>query len=62
MSGPIHTLGVKSGDSQSQSPAMVGGMPIGGGITPQPAFVYRNIFIPLVVNISAPTGSHKATL
>lgn len=48
-------------DTQGQPPALVGGMPVGSGVTPQPAFAYKNLWIPLVVNISAPQGSLKLT-
>ena len=51
--------GTKQPDTTGQPPSLVGGMPVGSGVTPQPAFYYRNIWTPLVVNISAPQGSHR---
>jgi len=52
--------GAKSSDVQGQSPSMVGGMPVGSGVTPQPAFFYRNIWIPILINVSAtPVGGHR---
>ena len=47
------------GDAQGSPPALVGGMPVGGGVTPQPAFCYRNIWIPLVVSVSLSSSSQK---
>lgn len=41
----------KQQDVHNSSPTMVGGMPVGGGVTPQPAFVYKNIWIPLIMNV-----------
>ena len=52
----------KGVDTQGQPPALVGGLPVGGGITPQPAFCYRGVWIPLIINITAPQGSHKPLL
>lgn len=40
-----------SSDAQGVSPALVGGLPVGGGVTPQPAFVYKNTWIPLIMNV-----------
>ncbi|KAI0207165.1 MON2-like protein [Lamellibrachia satsuma] len=49
----------KAPDIQGSPPSLVGGLPVGGGITPQSAFFYRNVWIPLVVNITGPLGSQK---
>ncbi|KAK2183612.1 hypothetical protein NP493_305g03033 [Ridgeia piscesae] len=49
----------KAPDTQGSPPSLVGGLPVGGGITPQSAFFYRNVWIPLVVNITGPLGSQK---
>ncbi|XP_023214026.1 protein MON2 homolog isoform X4 [Centruroides sculpturatus] len=47
------SLGVNAGQqnsvaTQGQSPALVAGMPIGAGVTPQPAFLYRGVWLPLI--------------
>lgn len=49
-------------DTQGQPPSLVAGMPVGSGITPQAAFYYRNVWLPLVVNITATQGSQKTVL
>ena len=54
--------GSKIPDTSGQPPAMVAGMPVGCGVTPQPAFCYRGVWIPLVINISAPKGTHKVMM
>ena len=38
-------------DVQTAAPTIVAGMPVGGGVTPQPAFVYKNLWIPLIMNV-----------
>lgn len=38
-------------DTQGAPPSLVAGMPVGGGVTPQPAFVYKNLWIPLIMNV-----------
>lgn len=43
--------GNKTPDVQGAPPSMVGGMPVGGGITPQPAFTYRGVWIPFILTI-----------
>jgi hypothetical protein len=53
-------LGTKAPDTVGHPPTLVAGMPVGGGVTPQPAFCHRNIWIPLVVNASVKQGAHKA--
>ena len=54
------SLGNKAPDIQGTPPALVGGMPVGGGVTPQPAFMYRGMWIPLA--ISVPQGQTKSFL
>ncbi|XP_071961451.1 protein MON2 homolog isoform X3 [Antedon mediterranea] len=50
--------GVNSGkDGLNSSPGVVGGMSLGGGLTPQPAFAYKGVWIPLI-NVAA-TGSAR---
>ncbi|KAJ8301798.1 hypothetical protein KUTeg_020785 [Tegillarca granosa] len=39
--GPAAQTANKNIDTQGSPPALVGGMPVGGGVTPQPAFMYR---------------------
>ena len=41
----------KTPDTQGAPPSLVGGMPVGGGVTPQPAFVYMNLWIPLIMGV-----------
>ena len=52
--------GNKAPDIQGTPPSLVGGMPVGGGVTPQPAFMYRGTWIPLA--ISVPQGQTKSFL
>ncbi|KAK7101826.1 protein MON2 homolog [Littorina saxatilis] len=56
--GPASQSGSKLPDTQGTPPAMVAGMPVGGGVSPQPAFMYRGVWIPLVVSI--PTGQTRS--
>ncbi|XP_055595542.1 protein MON2 homolog [Uranotaenia lowii] len=42
-----------------QPAALIGGLPVGPGISPQPGFVFRGMFLPLVVTF--PSGQSKAT-
>ncbi|ELU04807.1 hypothetical protein CAPTEDRAFT_201502 [Capitella teleta] len=51
---------IKAPDTTGHPPSLVAGMPVGGGVTPQPAFCHRNVWIPLVVNASVKQGAHKA--
>ncbi|MCL4134296.1 UNVERIFIED_CONTAM: hypothetical protein GTU68_008829, partial [Idotea baltica] len=44
-------------NSQGQSPSLLAGLPVGPGVSPQPAFFYRGIYLPLCVNL--PTGHAK---
>ncbi|XP_013409235.1 protein MON2 homolog [Lingula anatina] len=43
--------GAKAPDTQGQPPSLVAGMPVGSGVTPQAAFVYRGVWIPIVMNV-----------
>ncbi|XP_043230442.1 protein MON2 homolog isoform X1 [Amphibalanus amphitrite] len=45
--------------TQGHPPSLLAGMPVGPGVTPQPAFYYRGVWIPLAV--SFPPGATKAT-
>ena len=56
----VVSLGNKAPDIQGTPPSLVGGMPVGGGVTPQPAFMYRGTWIPLA--ISVPQGQTKSFL
>ncbi|XP_058057960.1 protein MON2 homolog [Anopheles bellator] len=42
-----------------QSQLLGGGLPVGPGISPQPGFIFRGVFLPLVVTF--PSGQSKAT-
>ncbi|ESO95645.1 hypothetical protein LOTGIDRAFT_214760 [Lottia gigantea] len=55
--GPAAQSGTKVPDTQGTPPAMVAGLPVGGGVSPQPAFMYRGVWIPLV--ISVPQGQTR---
>ena len=46
-------------NGQGQSPALLAGMPVGPGVSPQPAFFYRGVYLPLCVSL--PTGQAKPT-
>ncbi|CAI9729658.1 protein MON2 homolog isoform X2 [Octopus vulgaris] len=51
--------GVSKGqDMQGTPPALVGGLPVGSGVSPQPAFMYRGIWIPFILTI--PQGQTKS--
>lgn len=52
-SGQAAQSGSKLPDTQGTPPAIVAGMPVGGGVSPQPAFIYRGVWIPLVMTIPA---------
>ncbi|XP_064632193.1 protein MON2 homolog isoform X2 [Lineus longissimus] len=54
---PGGVAGKTAPDTTGTPPALVAGMPVGGGVSPQPAFTYRGIWIPLLTNI--PQGSAK---
>ncbi|XP_050085365.1 protein MON2 homolog [Anopheles aquasalis] len=48
--------GIGGTGQQSQ---LMGGLPVGPGISPQPGFIFRGVFLPLVVTF--PSGQSKAT-
>ncbi|KAK3101498.1 hypothetical protein FSP39_004044 [Pinctada imbricata] len=54
--GPAAQSGTKAPDTQGMPPALVGGLPVGGGVTPQPAFMYRGVWIPLVLTFAQGTA------
>ncbi|RXG68969.1 Protein MON2-like protein [Armadillidium vulgare] len=57
-SNPLQTMNSQNpNNSQSQSPSLLAGLPVGPGVSPQPAFFYRGIYLPLCVNL--PTGHAK---
>lgn len=46
--------------TQGQPPAFLGaGMPTGPGVSPQPGFFSRGVWLPVVITF--PTGSTKST-
>lgn len=45
--------------AQGQSPVFMGGLPTGAGISPQPGFLLRGVWLPVVVTF--PTGQSKST-
>uniref|UniRef100_A0A1S4H3D2 Protein MON2 homolog n=1 Tax=Anopheles gambiae TaxID=7165 RepID=A0A1S4H3D2_ANOGA len=47
------------GGSSGQQSQLMGGMPVGPGISPQPGFIFRGVFLPLVVTF--PSGQSKST-
>ncbi|GFN84285.1 protein mon2 homolog, partial [Plakobranchus ocellatus] len=55
--GPAAQAGAKIPDTQGTPPAIVHGMPVGSGVSPQPAFMYRGVWIPL--NLAIPHGQTK---
>ncbi|CAG2240516.1 Protein MON2 homolog [Mytilus edulis] len=54
----VKSQGNKAPDIQGTPPALVGGMPVGGGVTPQAAFMYRGVWIPLAITV--PQGQTKS--
>lgn len=51
--------GNKTPDTHGTPPALVGGLPVGGGVTPQAAFMYRGVWIPIVFTV--PAGQARPT-
>ena len=51
--------GNKAPDTHGTPPALVGGLPVGGGVTPQAAFMYRGVWIPIVFTV--PAGQARPT-
>lgn len=45
--------------TQSQPPAIIGGLPVGPGVSPQPGFLFRGVWLPLVATF--PIGQSKST-
>ncbi|XP_052894709.1 protein MON2 homolog isoform X2 [Anopheles moucheti] len=45
--------------TSGQQSQLMGGMPVGPGISPQPGFIFRGVFLPLVVTF--PSGQSKST-
>ncbi|GAB0089087.1 Protein MON2 homolog [Sergentomyia squamirostris] len=45
--------------TQVHSPTLIGGLPVGPGVSPQPGFLFRGIWLPLTA--SFPTGQYKST-
>ena len=58
----ISFLAPRPGDTMGLSQTMVNVTPTVGSLTPQPSFCYRSVWIPLVINVYAIQGSHKAVL
>lgn len=50
---------VAIGATQLQPPALIGGLPVGAGVSPQPGFLFRGVWLPLVITF--PIGQTKAT-
>lgn len=48
-----------SGAMQSQPPAIIGGLAVGPGVSPQPGFLFRGVWLPLVSTF--PIGQSKST-
>jgi hypothetical protein len=45
--------------AQGQPPALLAGMPVGPGVSPQPGFFSRGVWLPVVVTFSS--GQAKST-
>ncbi|XP_037071265.1 protein MON2 homolog [Pollicipes pollicipes] len=58
-SGAFSSAAAGSAVTQGHPPSLLAGLPVGPGVTPQPAFYYRGVWIPLAV--SFPPGATKAT-
>ena len=52
-------IGSTTPAAQSAAPALLAGMPIGPGVSPQPGFYSRGIWLPVVVTF--PSGQAKST-
>ena len=52
------SIGVSQVQVQGSPPTLLGGLPVGPGITPQPGFLYHGVWVPLTVTFSA--GSAKS--
>lgn len=45
--------------TQGQPAVLIGGLPVGPGISPQPGFLLRGVWLPIVTTF--PVGQAKAT-
>lgn len=52
-------MGISTNATQSQPPAIIAGLPVGPGVSPQPGFLFRGIWLPLVATF--PIGQSKST-
>ncbi|XP_037044984.1 protein MON2 homolog isoform X3 [Bradysia coprophila] len=50
---------VQTNAAQSQSQTLMGGLPVGPGVSPQPGFLFRGVWLPLVATF--PIGQSKST-
>uniref|UniRef100_A0A1B6LWA5 Protein MON2 homolog n=1 Tax=Graphocephala atropunctata TaxID=36148 RepID=A0A1B6LWA5_9HEMI len=51
--------GSNSSNAQGQPPALLAGMPVGPGISPQPGFFSRGVWLPVIITF--PSGQAKST-
>ncbi|CAG9855474.1 unnamed protein product [Phyllotreta striolata] len=56
---PQLTMGAGIPVAQGQPPVYLGGLPAGPGVTPQPGFLLRGVWLPIVATF--PTGQAKST-
>lgn len=52
-------IGGSSATAQGQPPALLAGMPVGPGVSPQPGFFSRGVWLPVVITFSS--GQAKST-
>jgi hypothetical protein len=52
-------IGSAAPNAQGTAPALLAGMPIGPGVTPQPGFYSRGIWLPVVATFTS--GQAKST-
>lgn len=53
------TISITANATMSQPPALIGGLPVGPGVSPQSGFLFRSVWLPLVATF--PSGQSKST-
>ncbi|XP_046682789.1 protein MON2 homolog isoform X2 [Homalodisca vitripennis] len=57
--GQSSISGSNSTNAQGQPPALLAGMPVGPGVSPQPGFFSRGVWLPVIITF--PSGQAKST-
>ncbi|XP_050530236.1 protein MON2 homolog isoform X2 [Daktulosphaira vitifoliae] len=55
---PMMINNIGNPSAQGQPPTVLAGMPVGPGVSPQPGFFFRGLWLPIVINF--PTGQAKS--